>query len=90
MYGTAGNVFKRSGVTKIPLITIVQRLAASPGSRPVKPVWTNFAFTFQSFPIAFAMSMSNPTGVPAVVFDSSGGNVGSLQYLNDPLTGDVT
>jgi hypothetical protein len=33
--------------------------------------------------------MSKPTGLPAVVFDSMGGNVGSLQYLNEPFTGEA-
>ena len=34
--------------------------------------------------------MSKPTGLPAVVVDSIGGKVGSLQYLNEPFTGEVT
>jgi hypothetical protein len=34
--------------------------------------------------------MSKPVGLPAVVVDSIGGKVGSLQYLKDPLTGDFT
>src|SRR5436309_9408439 len=36
------------------------------------------------------MSMSKPTALPAGVVDSMGGNVGSLQYLNEPFTGEVT
>src|SRR5215210_2587377 len=75
---------------KIPLITMLHFLDASPGSSPGKAVWTNFALTFQYFAIALAMSTSNPTGLPAAVVDSMGGNVGSLQYLNEPLTGEVT
>src|SRR5919204_2335631 len=75
---------------KIPLITTVHFFAPSAGRRPGNAVWTNFAFTFHSLAIAFAMSMSKPMGLPAAVFDSIGGNVGSLQYLNDPFTGDVT
>ena len=63
-------------------------LAPSAGSSPGNAVLTNVAFTFQSFPIAFAMSMSKPIALPAVVFDSIGGKVGSSQYLNEPLTGD--
>src|SRR5919197_1907819 len=86
MYGTAGNFAVRSGVMKIPLITMLHFFAASAGSKPGKAVPTNFAFTFQSFAIAFAMSMSKPTGLPLVVFDSIGGNVGSSQYLNEPFT----
>src|SRR6266700_3038320 len=89
MYGTAGNCAVRAGVTKLPLITIWHFLAANAGSKPGKAVLTNFAFTFHSFPIAFAMSMSKPIGLPAVVFDSIGGNVGSSQYLNEPFTGDA-
>src|SRR3954451_11470184 len=68
---------------------MLQRFDWSAGSRPGNAVWTNFAFTFQTFAMAFAMSMSKPMGLPPVVVDSIGGNVGSLQYLNDPLTGDV-
>src|SRR5512141_3224565 len=89
MYATAGKLLVRSGVMKMPLITMLHFLAASPGSSPGKAVCTKFAFTFQSFPIAFAMSTSKPTGLPEVVADSMGGNVGSLQYLKDPFTGDV-
>jgi hypothetical protein len=63
---------------------------ASAGSRPGNAVFTNFAFTFQYFARAFAMSMSKPTGFPLVVSDSIGGKVGSLQYLNEPFTGEVT
>ena len=74
----------------MPLITMLHFLAPSAGNSPVNPVLTNFAFTFHSFPIALAMSMSKPIGLPAVVFDSMGGNVGSLQYLNEPLTGEAT
>ncbi len=75
---------------KIPLITMLHFLEASAGRRPGKLVCTNFAFTFQSFATAFARSMSNPTGLPAAVFDSMGGKVGSLQYLNEPFTGETT
>src|ERR671931_2522803 len=75
---------------KIPLITIVHFFDPSAGSRPGKDVWTNFALTFQSFAIAFARSTSKPMGFPAAVFDSIGGNVGSLQYLNDPFTGEAS
>src|SRR5438132_3760634 len=89
MEGTAGNCFTRSGVTKMPLITMLHFLAARAGSRPGNAVCTNVAFTFHSFPIAFAMSMSKPTGLPLVVVDSMGGNVGSSQYLNEPLTGEA-
>src|SRR5205085_11201921 len=64
--------------------------AARAGSRPVNAVPTKVACTRQSFAIAFAMSTSNPTGLPLVVFDSIGGKLGSLQYLNDPFTGEVT
>ena len=74
---------------KIPLITTVQRLAARAGSSPGKPVSTNFALIFQFFAIAFAMSMSNPTALPAAVLYSIGGKVGSLQNLNEPLMGDA-
>ena len=89
MYGAAGNFAVRSGVMKMPLITMLHFFAARAGSRPGNAVPTNFALTFQSLPIAFAMSMSKPTGLPAVVFDSIGGNVGSSQYLNEPLTGEM-
>jgi hypothetical protein len=89
MYATAGNFAVRSGVMKMPLITMLHFFAASAGSRPGKAVLTNVAFTFQSFPIAFAMSMSKPIGLPDVVFDSIGGKVGSSQYLNEPLTGEI-
>src|SRR5690348_2419718 len=74
----------------MPLITMLHFFAASAGSSPGNAVWTKVAFTFQSFPIAFAMSMSKPTGLPLVVVDSIGGDVGSSQYLNEPLTGDLT
>ncbi len=56
----------------------------------MKPVFTKLAFTFQYFASALARSMSNPVAFPLVVASSMGGNVGSLQYLNEPLTGDVT
>ena len=79
----------RSGVMNIPLITTVHLFAARPGSRPGKPVSTNFALIFQFFAIAFARSMSNPTALPAAVLYSMGGNVGSLQYLSVPLMGDA-
>ena len=90
MYRTAGNLAVRSGVTKMPLMTTWHLCAARAGSRPVNAVPTKVAFTRQSFAIAFAMSMSNPTGLPLVVFDSIGGKLGSLQYLRDPFTGEVT
>ena len=74
---------------KMPLITTVHLLASSAGSSPGKPVSTNFALTFQFFAIAFAMSTSNPTALPAGVLYSIGGKVGSLQYLSAPLIGDA-
>ena len=40
---------------------------------------TNVAVPPICFPIAAAMSMSKPTGLPAVVVDSIGGKVGSSQ-----------
>ena len=57
--------------------------AESAGSSPGNAVWTNVALPPQSVAIAFAMSMSKPTGLPDVVFDSIGGKVGSSQNLND-------
>src|SRR5882724_13442385 len=87
MYATAGNCATRSGVMKIPLITIVHLLAARAGSRPGKAVSTNFDFTFQFFAIAFARSMSNPTALPAAALYSIGGKVGLLQNLREPLIG---
>src|ERR671936_591355 len=74
---------------KIPLMTMLHFFDPSAGSRPGNAVWTNVALTFQSFAIALARSTSKPIGLPAAVFDSIGGNVGSLQYLNDPFTGDA-
>ena len=89
MYPTAGFFVSRSGVMKIPLMTMLQRLESSPGNRPGNAVSTSVAFTFQNFPIALARSMSKPTALPLVVLYSMGGKVGSLQYLNEPLTGEA-
>src|SRR5712691_8025331 len=75
---------------KMPLITTSHLCESRAGSRPGNAVWTNFAFTFQSFAITPARSMSKPTGLPLVVVDSIGGKVGSLQYLSEPFTGEVT
>src|SRR5207247_2041384 len=90
MYRTAGNLAVRFGVTKMPLMTTWHLCAARAGSRPVNAVPTKVAFTRQSFAIAFAMSMSNPTGLPLVVFDSIGGKRASCQYLREPFAGAAT
>ena len=79
MYATAGNCFVRSGVTKMPEMTTSHFFAARAGSRPENAVCTNVAVPPISFAIAAAMSMSKPTGLPAVVVDSIGGKVGSSQ-----------
>src|SRR5207237_10293455 len=81
--GSGGNGLVRSGVMKMPLITASHLLAPSAGSRPGNAVLTGFDPPPHCLPIAFAMSMSNPTIEPLVVADSIGGKVGSVQNLSD-------
>src|SRR3569833_1659023 len=83
MYEIAGNCFVRSGVMKRPLLTTSQRPAESAGRRPENDEKTYVALPPICMPKAVAMSMSNPTGLPPVVVDSSGGNVGLSQNLKD-------
>ena len=68
---------------KMPLMTASHFFAPSAGSSPGKAVLTGFDPPPHCVPIAFAMSMSNPTIEPLVVADSIGGKVGSVQNLSD-------
>ena len=79
MYGTAGNCLVRSCVTKMPESTTSHFFAPSAGNRPLNAVCWNLAVPPICLAIAAAMSMSKPMGLPAVVVDSIGGNVGSSQ-----------
>src|SRR5260221_10815057 len=82
MYVTAAACFKRSGVTKMPLITALQRFAFSAGISPGNAVFDAAAVAPHVAASFVAMSTSKPMILPLVVVYSIGGNVGSVQYLN--------
>src|SRR5882672_2738076 len=86
MYVTAPACFTRSGVTKMPLITVSHFFDVSAGIRPGKAVLTGFAEIPQCAAIAFAMSTSKPKMAPLDFVISIGGNVGSVQKVS-VLTG---
>src|SRR6266568_1314319 len=79
---TAGACFRRSGVTKIPLITASHFFALSAGISPGNGVFTGFELAPHVFASADAMSTSNPLIAPLGEASSIGGNVGSVQNLN--------
>src|SRR5439155_16373078 len=78
---TAGACFRRSGVTKIPLITASHLFALSAGISPGNGVFTGFELAPHVFASAVATSTSNPLIVPLEEASSIGGNVGSVQNL---------
>src|ERR1700675_556666 len=82
MYVTAAACFKRSGVTKMPLITASERFAFSAGIKPGNAVFDATAVPPHVAASFVAMSTSKPMILPLVVVYSIGGNVGSVQYLN--------
>src|SRR2546421_7249957 len=79
---TAAACFKRSGVTKMPLITASHRFAFSAGINPGNAVFDAVAVAPHVAASFVAMSTSKPMILPLVVVYSIGGDVGSLQYFN--------
>src|SRR3954454_15805722 len=82
MYVAAAACFRRSGVTKMPLITASQRFAFNAGIRPGNAVFDAWAVAPQVTASFVAMSTSKPTIFPLGVVYSIGGKVGSVQNLN--------
>src|SRR5262245_62969037 len=89
MYGTAGACFTRSGVTKMPLITVSHFFAPSAGIRPGNAVLFALALAPHVFASASAMSTSKPLILPLDEASSIGGNVGSVQNVNVDARGDA-
>src|SRR5256885_13604697 len=87
MYVTAAACFKRSGVTKMPLITASQRFAFSAGIRPGNAVFEATAVPPQVAASFVAMSTSKPMILPLVVVYSIGGNAGAGGFLHGVLLG---
>src|SRR5512144_1660391 len=81
MYLTAPACFRRSGVTKMPLITASHFFALRAGMRPGNAVFTGFAVAPNVFASAEAMSTSKPLIAPLEATYSIGGNDGSVQYV---------
>src|SRR5256885_8338552 len=85
MYVTAAACFRRSGVTKMPLMSASQRFAFSAGMRPGNAVFEALAVPPHVAASFVAISTSNPMILPLVVVYSIGGKGGSLQYFNVAL-----